>query len=87
MELWLDGPGVRQWRRSAKGSKPTSRDNTERQQQRCIELAADGQYAKATKALVSSGLLGRDVHTEKAMRDKHPIAQDAPDLSDLAAPA
>ena len=87
MELWLDGPSVRQRRQNNKGSKPSNSHNTERQQQRCIELAADGQYSKATKALVSPGPLGRDVHTENAMQEKHPLAQGAPDLSDLAAPS
>ena len=51
-----------------------------------MELAADGQYAKATKALVSPGPLRRNDEIEKAMREKHPLAQGAPDLSDLAAP-
>ena len=75
MELWLDGPGVRQGRKSTKVSKPKNRLDQDRQQQRCIELAADGQYSKATKALVSPELLGRDIQTEKAMKDKHPLAQ------------
>ena len=84
MELWNDGPGARQGRRKTKRTKSNT---IEQQQQRCIELAADGQYSKATKALVSPGPLERDEHTEKAMRDKHPLAQEAPDLSDLAAPS
>ena len=87
MELWLDGPAARKVRQNTKSSKPSNAHNTEQQQQRCIELAADGQYGKATKALVSPGPLGRDEHTEKAMQDKHPRAQGVPDLSDLAAPA
>ena len=32
------------------------------------------------------GPLGRDVHTDNAMQEKHPLAQGAPDLSDLASP-
>ena len=59
---------------------------TEKQQQRCLELAADGQFSKATKALVSSGPLERNPDLEKAMREKHPPAQREPDLSDLVAP-
>ena len=87
MELWLDGPGAMQSRQNTKRPKPSNSLNTERQQQRCIELAADGQYSKAAKALVSTGPLGRDEQTEKVMREKHPPAQGEPDLSDLAAPA
>ena len=86
MELWVEGPGSRQRRQTTKASNPNNHQNTERRQQRCLELAADGQYAKATKALVSPGPLNWDEHTEKALRDKHPIAHSAPDLSDLAAP-
>ena len=87
MELWKDGPGARKNGQNTKGSKPSNRNNTERQQQRCLELAADGQYSKATKALVSSGPLGWDEHIEKALQEKHPLAQEAPDMSDLAAPS
>ena len=61
--------------------------NTERKHQRCLELAADGQYSKATSALVSPGLLRCNDQTEKAMRDKHPSSQRPPCLSDLVAPA
>ena len=86
MELWSDGPGARQGRQNTKGPKPNTMQNTERRQQRCMELAADGQYAKATKALISPSPLGRDESTELAMREKHPIAQEAPNLSDLAVP-
>ena len=82
MELWSDGPGARQGRQNTKGPKPNTMQNTERRQQRCMELAADGQYAKATKALISPSPLGRDESTELAMREKHPIAQEAPNLSD-----
>ena len=87
MELWLDGPSVRQRRQSAKSKKPSNSLDNERQQQRCMQLAADGQYSKDTKALVSPGPLGRDEHTENVMKEKHPLAQGAPDLSDLAAPS
>ena len=83
MELWLDGPGARQSRKSTRSSKTS---DTEKRQQRCIQLASDGQYAKATKALVSPCPLGRNAETEKAMHEKHPSAQEVPDLSDLAAP-
>ena len=86
-ELWLDGPGARKGRKSTRSSKSSKQHDTERQQQRCIELAADGQYSKAAKALVSPGPLERNEEIEKAMREKHPLAQEAPDLSDLAAPS
>ena len=72
--------------RRGKAAKPDADNEDERRQQRCVELAADGQYAKAAKALVSPAPLGRTEETEKAMVDKHPRAQGAPDLSDLAAP-
>ena len=60
MELWLDGPGSKQGRQRTNGSKTSGDHNKEQQQQRCIELAADGQYSKAAKALVSPGLLEHD---------------------------
>ena len=85
-ELWADGPGVRQRRRPTKASNTGSQFSTDKQQQRCLELAADGQYAKAVKALVSSGPLGRNEETMKALQDKHPLAQANPDLSDLVTP-
>ena len=87
MELWMDGPGGRRGPKNIKDLKTDNNFNTERQQQRCIELASDGQYSKATKALVSPGPLARDENTEKAMKDKHPTAQASPDLSDLATPS
>ena len=87
MELWLEGPGARQKHKSTKGSNNSSNKETERRHQRCIELAADGQFSKATKALVIPGPLSWDENTEKALRDKHPQAQGAPDLSDLAGPS
>ena len=86
MELWLDGPGSRQRRQNTKASKNSNQPDTERRQQRCLELAADGQYSKAEKALVIPGLLKRDDATGKALQDKHPVAQRVVDLSDLAAP-
>ena len=86
MELWVDGPGTRKRHQNSRGSTPSNRHTIEHQQQRCMELVADGQYAKATKALISPGPLRRNEEIEKAMREKHPLAQGAPDLSDLAAP-
>ena len=83
MELWVDGPCSRQRR----PKKPSQHLDTEKRQQRCLELAADGLYSKATKALVSPGLLERNAVTENSLRNKHPTAQSVPDLSDLAAPA
>ena len=59
--------------------------NKERQQQRCMELAADGLYARANKALISSGPLRQDEYTERIMQEKHPKMEGIPDLSDLAA--
>ena len=85
MELWLDGPGASQGHQRAI-CKIKNDKKIEKQQQRCIELAADGQFSKATKALVSSGPLKRNPDLEKAMREKHPPAQREPDLSDLATP-
>ena len=86
MELWLDGPGVKKERRKTKSQKPGTSERADQRHQRCIELAADGQYSKATKALVSPAPLERDEQTEKVMREKHPLAERVPDLSDLAAP-
>ena len=86
MELWLDGPGVSQGHQRGK-SKMSNDQKIEKQQQRCIELAADGLFSKATKALRSSGLLERNPELEKTMLLKHPSAQREPDLSDLVAPA
>ena len=91
MELWLDGPGAarpgqRTTQRTRNVPTPSEHRETERRQLRCVELAADGQYAKAAKALVGPSPLGRDARTEQAMKDKHPRAQGTPDLSDLAAP-
>ena len=76
MELWLDGPGLEKRQKNTKASKNSNQPDTERQQQRCLELTADGQYSKAAKALVSPGLLERDASTEKALRDKHPVAKE-----------
>ena len=86
LQLWLDGPGAKQKRQGSKNSNSGNRDDNSRRQERCLELAADGQYSKATKALVGPGLLIRDEETLKALKDKHPRAQRPPDLSDLAAP-
>ena len=85
-ELWADGPGVRHRRRPAKAPNTGSQFDIDKQQQRCLALAPDGQYAKAAKALVSSGPLARDEETLRALQDKHPLAQTNPDLSDLVAP-
>ena len=85
MELWLDGPGASQDHQRAIRNINNDK-KIEKQQQRCIELAADGQFSKATKALVSSGPLKRNPDLEKAMKEKHPPAQREPDLSDLATP-
>ena len=85
MDLWLDGPGASQGHQRAIRNINNNK-KIEKQQQRCIELAADGQFSKATKALVSSGPLKRNPDLEKAMMEKHPPAQREPDLSDLATP-
>ena len=86
-ELWADGPGANRKRQKPKSPSPGSQACVERRHQRCLELAADGQYSKATSALVSSGLVERDKHSEQVMRDKHPTAQKTPCLADLVAPA
>ena len=86
-ELWADGPGADQKGQKPKAPSPNSQACLERRHQRCLELAADGQYSKATSALVSPGLVKRNEHTEKVMRDKHPLAQNPPCLVDLVAPA
>ena len=86
-ELWLDGPGAKQRRQNTKSSKPSNHVDIERRHQRCIDLAADGQYAKAAKALVSPGLLERNEKTEEVLREKHPVAQGELNLSDLAEPS
>ena len=86
MELWTDGPAARQNRRSPRPSDPSDPNEKEHRQRRCFEKVADGQYAKGAKALISSPPLNRDEQTEKALRDKHPKAQQAPNLDDLAAP-
>ena len=88
MELWLDGPGMRLRRRNTKASKTSNQPDTdtEQRQQRCLELAADGQYSKAAKALVNPRPLERNEATEKSLQEKHPLAQSEVDLTDLAAP-
>ena len=85
VELWRDGPGAK-LDKGRNRPKTSEQDLTDKQQQRCMELAADGQYAKAIKALISSGPVARDERVEKAMRDKHPLAESPPDLTDLAEP-
>ena len=86
-ELWADGPGANQKRQKPKSPSPDSQADIERRHQRCLELPADGQYFKAISALVSSGLVKRDEHSEKVIREKHPTAQKPPCLDDLVAPA
>ena len=86
-ELWADGPGAIQKHRKPKATSPSSKACLERRHQRCLELAADGQYSKATSALVSPGLVKRNAQSEKVMREKHPLAQNSPCLVDLVAPA
>ena len=86
-ELWADGPGAKQKHQKPRTPSSSSQACLERRHQRCLELAADGQYSKATSALVSPGLVKRDTNSEKIMRDKHPLAQDPPCLDDLVAPA
>ena len=86
-ELWADGPGTKQKHQKPKSPSPDIQAELERRHQRCLELAADGQYSKATSALVSSGLVKRDNRSEKIMREKHPTAQKSPCLDDLVAPA
>ena len=84
VELWADGPGAKQKRHTSWSPGQTS---LECKHVRCLLLAADGQYSKATSALVSPGLIKRNDETEKAMQDKHPRAQSPPNLADLVAPA
>ena len=67
LELWADGPNSK--RQKSKSPSSGCQISLDRKHQRCIELVADGQYSKATSALVSPGLVKRDDQSEKAMRE------------------
>ena len=67
MELWADVPNANQKRHKSKSPSSGSQISLERKHERCMELVADGQYSKATSALVSPGLVKRDDQSEKAM--------------------